>query len=152
MTITEQIREQLKEAMREKNTLKLNTYRGILSAVTNELVAKGKTPQDALSDDEVLVVLRRLAKQRRESSDQYRNAGREDLAVVEDAERQILEVFLPRVLSKEELKSIVEEEMRTTGISEVRQKGQLIGAIMKRTSGNVDQVVLQELLKEMLSE
>lgn len=146
MTLIQTIREDLKQAMRDKNTLTLNTLRSIISARTNELVAKGRTPQDDLTEDEMIAVLRRLAKQRKESSEQYRSAGRDDLADTEDAEREIITAYLPQPLSYEQLEGIVKDEVTTLNITEPKQRGQLIGAVMKRTGGNIDQTMLKEIL------
>ena len=148
--IIETIREDLKSAMKAKDSLSLNTLRGILTARTNELVAKGRTPQDELSEEETIAVIRRLAKQRKESGEQYKNAGRTDLAETEEAELEIINRYLPQPLSKEELSSIVEEEMKAFESFEPKQRGQLIGEVMKRTGGNVEQSMLQEILKEKL--
>jgi uncharacterized protein YqeY len=145
--IIERIREDLKTAMRAKDTTALNTLRGIISARTNELVAKGRTPQEELSEEEMTAVIRRLAKQRRESAEQYRAAHREDLAVVEDAELALISHYLPTPLSRNELEAIVQEEASAFEVIEPKQRGQLIGAIMKRTGGNVEQEMLQDILK-----
>ena len=84
---TIQIREDLKNAMRAKDQIKVDTLRGFISAFTNELVAKGKKPTDELTEAEMITVLKRLAKQRKDSADQFEKGGRTDMAEKEKVER-----------------------------------------------------------------
>jgi uncharacterized protein YqeY len=95
MNIT-QIREDLKNAMRAKEQVKVDTLRGAITAFTNELVAKGHKPTDELSSDDMLAVLKRLAKQRKDSIDQFEKGGRPEMAAKEKEELVIIEAYLPQ--------------------------------------------------------
>ena len=94
--------------MKAKDAVKLRTVRSMLTAFTNELVANGKTPQDWLEDDATMSVIKRLAKQRKESITQYEAAGRQELADPEKDELVVLESYLPTMMSVEEITPIVE--------------------------------------------
>lgn len=138
MSIHSELRNTLKEALKAKDEAKLRTVRGIITACTNELVATSRTPQELLSDDEVLTVIKRLAKQRKDSISQYAAAGRNDLVTMEKEELEILEAYLPKTLSQEELKPIAENLKTKLEITDKSKMGILIGAIMKETKGQAD--------------
>jgi len=138
MSIHSELRNTLKEALKAKDEAKLRTVRGIITACTNELVATSRTPQELLSDDEVLNVIKRLAKQRKDSISQYAAAGRNDLVTMEKEELEILEAYLPKTLSQEELKPIAENLKTKLEITDKSKMGILIGAIMKETKGQAD--------------
>ena len=150
MTLHEGLRESLKEALKAKDEIKLRTVRYILTAFTNELVATGKTPQDVMSDEDGLNVIKRLAKQRKESITQYEAADRPELAVVEKEELAVLEEYLPQLMSQDEIKPIAEAKMAELGVNDKSKVGILIGAVMKETAGKADggdvKVVIESLL------
>lgn len=138
MSLQTQIKESIKEAMKAKDQTRLLTLRGIVSAFTNELVASNRTPQDELSDDEALAVIKRLAKQRKDAAEQYIQGGREDLAEDERAELAILEDFLPAMMSREKIHMIAAAKMKELDITDKSKLGLLIGAVMKETGGKAD--------------
>jgi len=138
MTLHEQIKEKIKEAMKAKDELRLSVMRGILSAVTNELVAQKKTPQDILDDEGVITVITRLSKQRKESIKQFVDGGRPELAESEEKELVILEEFLPEMMSVEEIQKIAEAKKVEMGIDDASKKGMLMGALMKDLKGKAD--------------
>lgn len=145
----DKIQEQIKEAMRAKDQTKLNTLRGVVSSFTNESVAKGRTPQDKLSEDEALVVIKRLVKQRKDSIEQFLKGGRKDLAENEEAEMKILEQFLPAQMSEEKIKEIAKKKISEMGID--KQKiGILIGSVMKECGGNADGSIVKKIVEELL--
>ena len=92
------IQEEIKSAMRAKDQLRLTTLRGVLASFTNELVAKGKKPNEVLAEGDAITVIRRLVKQRKDSIEQFEKGGRKDLADNEKAELKVLEEFLPMKL------------------------------------------------------
>ena len=118
MTLQETIKSSLKEAMMAKDAVKMTVIRGLMSAFTNELVSIGRTPQDALTDEEVLTVIRRAVKQRKDSIDQFKTAGRDDLVESESAELALLEVYLPQLMSKEEILKIAEAKKVELGVTD----------------------------------
>ena len=138
MTLHESLRETLKEALKAKDAVRLRTVRSIMTACTNELVATGKTPQDMLDDAGVLNVIKRLAKQRKESITQYEAAGRHELAVPEKEELVILEAYLPTLMSQEEIRPLAEAKKAELGIEDKAKMGMLVGSLMKDLQGKAD--------------
>ena len=138
MGLHEQIKDQLKDAMKAKEEVKLRTIRSMITAFTNELVANGKTPQDWLEDDATLSVIKRLAKQRKESITQYEAADRPELAAPEKEELVVLESYLPQMMSTEEIKPIAEAKKAELGIDDKAKMGMLVGAVMKELAGKAD--------------
>ncbi len=147
----DQIREQIKQAMLAKESDKLTVLRGVLSAFTNELVAKGRTPQDKLTDEEAVAVIRRLAKQRKDSIEQFEKGGRADLADNEKKELVILEAFLPQMMSREEIKKIVEAKKAEMGEVDKSKMGMFTGAVMKELKGKADGADVKAVIDELLA-
>ncbi|MBP6926592.1 MAG: GatB/YqeY domain-containing protein [Candidatus Pacebacteria bacterium] len=145
----ETIKEGIKDAMKAKDAVRLETLRGVSSAMTNELVAKNKTPQDILSDEESLAVITRLAKQRKDSISQYRAGGREDLAADEEAQLAILEAFLPTLMSREEIMPIAIAKKEELGVTDKTKAGQLTGALMKDLKGKADGGLVKEVVESL---
>ena len=134
----EKIREEIKNAMRAKDETRVIVLKGVLSAFTNELVATKRTPQDKLTDEEALVVITRLSKQRKDSINQFETGGRADLAENEKKELVILEEFLPTLMTVEEIQKVAEAKKTEMGITDATQKGQFMGALMKDLKGKAD--------------
>lgn len=124
--------------MKAKEEVKLRTIRSMLTAFTNELVAAGKTPQETLDDEKALAVIKRLAKQRRESITQYEANDRPELAEPEKAELVVLESYLPHTMSPEEIKPVAEAKKAELGITDKSQMGRLVGAVMQELKGQAD--------------
>ena len=149
MTILEKIKENLKNAMREKDQLKLTTLRGLLSGFTNELVAKGKTPQDIIDDEMALAVIKRQAKQRKDAIEQFEKGGRADLVENEKLELKILEEYLPQMMSKDEIKKIAEAKKNEMGITDKSKIGQFMGALMIELKGKADGGDVKEVVESL---
>lgn len=151
MALHAQLKEELKESLKEKNKAKLRTVRSLLTAFTNELVATGKTPHDTLEDDAAMSVIKRAAKQRKESITQYAAAGRDDLVEPEEEELAILETYLPQMMSRDEILPIVEAKKAELNISNKSKTGVLVGAVMKECAGKADgadvKVVVESLFE-----
>ncbi len=137
--------------MKAHDDAKLRTVRSMLTAFTNELVATGKKPQEMLDDASVLAVIKRLAKQRKESIVQFEAAHRDDLADTEKAELAILESYLPQMMSREELKPLIEAKMAELGVTDKSKMGVLIGALMKELQGKADGSDVKAVVEEALS-
>ncbi len=137
-TLQQQIKNQIKEAMMAKDTVKLSVLRGISSSITNELVDKGRTPSGELTDEEVLAVIRRAVKQRKDSIEQFTTGGREDLVADEKAELAYLEVYLPTMMSYDDVKKIVESKKAELEITDAKDKGKLMSEIMKDLKGKAE--------------
>ncbi len=142
--LTEQIKNEIKEAMLAKDSVRLEVLRGMSAGFTNELVSKGKTPQDKLTDEEALGVITRLAKQRKDSISQFQKGGREDLVAEEKAQLEILEKYLPKMMDRNEVDSIAKAKKDELGISDPSKKGMLMAALMKDLKGRADGSTVKE--------
>jgi hypothetical protein len=145
------IREELKTAMKAHDEVRLRTVRSMLTAFTNELVAIGKKPQEMLDDAGVLSVIKRLAKQRKDSIEQFTAGGRPELATIEKDELAVLESYLPQMMSQDEIRPIVEKKIAELGAVDKSKMGMLIGSLMKELQGKADgsdvKAVVESLLK-----
>ncbi len=147
--LQDKIKEEVKEAMRAKESVRLEVLRGVLAAFTNELVATGKTPQDIISDDSALTVIKRLAKQRKDSIEQFEKGERQDLADKESEELTYLEKFLPKMMSKEEIQKVAEEKKAELNIEDKAKIGILIGTVMKELKGKADGSDVKEIVEKL---
>ena len=138
MTLHETMRESLKEAMKARDAVKLRTVRSILTAFTNELVATGKTPQDVITDEAGMAVIKRLAKQRKDSISQYEAASRNDLAEPEKEELVVLEAYLPTLMTQEQILPVAIAKKSELGVDDKAKIGILVGAVMKELAGKAD--------------
>ncbi len=150
MSLQTQIKDQIKEAMKAKDTVRLGVIKGLVAGFTNELVAMKKMPADELSDEEVLNVIRRAVKQRKDSIDQFTKGGRSDLAEAEQAELSILETYLPAQMSKEDVIKIAEAKKAELGVTDKSGSGKLMGALMKELKGKADGDVVKTVVDEIL--
>lgn len=146
----DKIQNQIKEALRAKDSVRLTTLRGALSAFTNESVNLKRTPQDKLSDEEAVTVLKRLVKQRKDSIEQFLKGGRQDLADNETAELKILEEFLPAQMSEEKVREIVMKKKSEMGEIDKTKMGIFMGAVMKEIAGQADGSVVKRIVEEVL--
>lgn len=146
-----ELKEHMKEAMKARDEVKLMVIRGIMSACTNELVAQKKMPTDILSEEDVMTVIARAVKQRKDSIDQFRKGGREDLAVKEEAELVILEAFLPPQMSEAEVEEAVKAKMTDMGVTDKSKQGVLMGSVMKDLKGKADGMVVRAVVERLLS-
>jgi hypothetical protein len=150
MTLQETIKGSLKEAMMAKDSVKMTVIRGLMSAFTNELVAIGRTPQDTLTDDEVLAVIRRGVKQRKDAIEQFVAGERTDLADSEKAELALLEVYLPAMMPREEIQKIAEAKKVELGIDDKSKVGVLMSALMKELKGKADGADVKAVVEGLL--
>lgn len=124
--------------MRAKDQVRVDTLRGALAAFTNELVAKGRKPTEELADDEVLIVVKRLAKQRKDSIEQFTKGGRSEMADKEATELKILEAYLPQMASREKIEKVARAKKEELGIGDAAGMGKLMGAVIKEFAGRAD--------------
>lgn len=151
MSLHFDIKGELKEAMKAKDEVRLRTVRGMLTAFTNELVATGKKPQDELDDTAVLGVIKRLAKQRKESIVQFEAAGRHDLSEPEKAELVVLEGYLPQLMSQAEIEPIAKVKLAEMGVTDKSKIGVAIGALMKEFAGKADGGDVKAVVEKLLA-
>ncbi len=145
----QQIKEEIKAAMKAKDQVKLSVVRGLVSALTNELVAKGKKPDEFLGDEETLAVIKRAARQRQDSIEQFKTGGREDLAASETAELAILQTYLPAQMSREEIVKIAQAKKVELNVTDKTKAGILVGAIIKASGGAADGTVVKEVVESL---
>ncbi len=147
----EELKSSLKDALKNKEVVRLRVIRSILTALTNELVSQGKKPQEILSDNDVLKVIKRLAKQRQDSITQFAAGGRADLAEIEKEELAVLNTYLPQMMSLEEIRPIVTAKKIELGIEDKGKLGQLIGAVLKELQGQADGQDVKTAVEELFN-
>jgi uncharacterized protein YqeY len=151
MSLQETIRTDMVSAMKAREELKLSVLRGLLTLFMNELTATKRTPQDKLEDDEVLGLIRRSLKQRKDAADQFRAGGRPDLAEKEDAEGVILSAYLPQLMSQDEILPVAQAKITALGVTDKSGMGKLIGAVMSELKGRADGGDVKAVVEKLLS-
>ncbi|HEY6403964.1 MAG TPA: GatB/YqeY domain-containing protein [Blastocatellia bacterium] len=147
MSFLDRINEDLKAAMKSKDSDRLSTLRMVKTALKNREIAK----MEALTDDEAIKVLQSLVKQRRDSVEQYQQAGRIDLAEKEAAEIKTIEEYLPAAMDEAAVTRIVEEAIAETGASSMKEMGAVMKAVMVKLAGQtVDGKVVNQIVKSKL--
>lgn len=136
MALKEQLRADLTTAIKARDELSSSTLRMVLTAITNEEVAGKQARQ--LSDDDIVKVLSREAKKRREAYDAYTQAGRAELAAREQAELGVIETYLPQQLTDDEVSALVRETITETGAAGPQAMGQVMKALTPKVAGRAD--------------
>ena len=149
--LQQQIRNEIKEAMKAKEEPKLTVLRGLLSACVQELTNTKRTPQDELSDEEVLTVIRRSLKQRRDAEEKFQNGGRPELAEKELAEARVLETYLPQMMSREDIEKVVVAKKEALGVTDKSGMGKLMGAVMGELKGKADGGDVKEVVEALFT-
>ena len=148
MTTQEKIQAQIADAMRKKEQLRLSCLRMMKTAVKNKEIEKMKP----LDESEVIAVLNTLVKQRKDSIDQFRKGGREELAQKEEAEIRIIEEYLPAAASEQEIQQAIAQAMEETGAASIKDMGKVMKATLARLSGkSADGARVSQLVKDKLS-
>jgi uncharacterized protein YqeY len=148
MSLQEKIQTDIADAMRSKEALKLGVLRMMKTAVKNKEIDKMKPLEEA----EVLTVLNSLVKQRKDSIEQFRKGGREELAQKEEAEIKIIETYLPAGASEDDIRRAVEEAIQETGASSAKDMGKVMKATLTRLAGkNADGSKVSQMVKEKLA-
>ena len=152
MSIREEITNQLKDAMINKNTNLVNTLRLIKASIKDkDIIAKGNRKGE-ITDQEIISVLQTMIKQRKASIDMYLSGNREDLVKKEESEIEIISNFLPEQLSSQEIETIINELIKSSGASSIKNIGDVIKLIKEKYEGRIDLGVASKLIKEKLSE
>ena len=149
MSIKESLRSDLTEAIRGRDEITSGTIRMVLTAITNEEVA-GKEAR-VLSDDEVITVLSREAKKRREAAEAFESAGRGDRAALEKAEGEVIGRYLPAQLSVDEITKMIANAIASTGAAGPGDMGKVMGAVKALIAGKADGSIVSNLVKEALN-
>ncbi len=151
MSIQEDIKQKIKEAMLAKDSVRLEVMRGLTSAFTNELVSKGKKPTDTLTDEEAIAVITRTSKQRKDSIEQFTKAGRQDLVDEDTAQLNILEEFLPKLMNEEEIEQFVKSKIEDMGEVDKSKVGMFVGSLMKDLKGKADGALVKSVVEKLLA-
>ena len=149
-TLKEKVQAEMKTAMKNKETTKLTALRAIKSAILLAQTEKGGA-SDELSEEQELQILLKQAKQRRESLELYEKEGRTDLAQNEKAELEVIETFLPQMLSEEEVKARVEKILAGMGEVTPQQMGQVMGAAVKELGTEAEKKTIAKVVKELIN-
>ncbi len=150
MSLKDQISEDIKAAMKAKDKVRLEAVRSIKKVLIEKEAEVGKgTP---ITPEQELEVLMQQAKQRRDAIEQYTKAGREDLAESEQAELAVIQEYLPKQLSEEEITAIIDQVIAEAGASSPKDMGKVMGPAMQRLKGQADGKKVQEIVKAKLSQ
>ncbi len=133
-----ELKEAMKDAMRAKDSVKLAVIRGLITAAMNEAVTKGKGPDGVLDEGEMLSVITRASKQRKDSIEQFEKGGRPDLAEPEKAELVIIQAMLPAQMSQEEIVAAATAKAAEMGVVDKTGANKLMGMLMKDLKGRAD--------------
>jgi len=133
-----ELKEAMKDAMRAKDSVRLGVIRGLMAACTNEAVTKGKGPDGVLDEGEMLAIITRAAKQRKDSIEQFEKGGRPELAVGEKAELTIIMAMLPAQMSQDEIVAAAKAKAAELGVVDKTGANKLMGMLMKDLKGRAD--------------
>lgn len=147
MSLREQISNDIKTAMKEKNMEKLNALRMIQSAFKNREI---ELRPNAMPEDECIAVLKKLAKQRKESIEQFQAANRQDLVDNEAKELRLIETYLPAQMSREQIEAMVTEVIAAVGAKSVKEMGAIMKEMQARSKGTADNKIVSEVIKSKL--
>lgn len=149
--LKDKLAEDLKTAMRSKDALRLRTIRALRAALMEKEIERREGGEATLSEEEELAVLQKQAKQRRDSIQQYEDADREDLRKKEEEELEVIEEYLPRQLSDEEVRGVVRQVIQETGAASKADMGKVMGGSMARLRGRAEGRTVQRIAVELLS-
>ena len=147
--LKQKLQSDLNNAIKSRNTIVAETVRMLLAAITNEEVA-GKEKKE-LSDAEVITVLTREAKKRREAAEAFEQGGRADKAAAERAEGEVIATYLPEQLSEAELNQLISETIAAVGASGPGDMGKVMGALKSKVAGKADGATVSNLVKAALA-
>ena len=150
MSLKDTITEDIKAAMKSKDKVRLETLRSIKKFVLEKEVSARGNGQDTITEAQEIEVLVQVAKQRRDAIEQYQKAGRQELADQETQELKIIEEYLPKQLSDEEVETIIEGVIAQVGASSPKDMGKVMGPVMQKLKGKTDGKKVQEIVKTKL--
>ena len=150
MAIHETLKKSIPNAMRARDEVKLRTLRSLVTAMTNEVVAKKRKPDELLNDYEAFVVLKRASSQRKDSIDQFIKGGRPELAEPEKLELAIIDSYLPSMMSRDDIMAVAKAKMAELGVSTKADAGKFTGALMKELKGRADGSDVKAVVDELL--
>ena len=151
MSLRNQIEEKLNQALKAKDKTTYPTLRLVVSAIKDAEIAGRSKGQKEMTDGDIIAILKKMIKQRNESCDVYKKAGRNELLENETKEIEVINVFLPKQLSEEETKKICEDVIKSVGASSMKDMGKVMGALKSKHSDTLDFSKVSSIIKELLS-
>ncbi len=149
MTLEEKIQQDLKEAMKSGDRFKVETLRGLIAQIKDEKI---KLRPKEIEEKDVLAVLNRAVKRRKEAIEMYKQGDRKDLVEKEQKELEIIQAYLPEQLSREEILKHIEAAINETAAASIKDMGKVMGAVMKKVQGRADGKEVQQLVRERLTQ
>ena len=153
MSLREKINKQFNTALKSRNKTLVSTLRLVLAAIKERDIAnRTQDKKDAVNDDEIIKVLRKMKKQRQDSVDLYKKGGRQELSEIEEAEIKVIDSFLPKQLSDEETKKICKEIIKSLGASSLKDMGKIMGSLKQKYSDSIDFSKVNTIVRGLLSQ
>ena len=151
MSLKQQIESRLNEALKAKDKNTYPTLRLMVSAIKDAEIAGRSKGQKEVADSDVTTILKKMIKQRNESCEVYRKAGRKELLESETKEIEVISIFLPKQLSEEETKKICQEIVKTVGATSMKDMGKVMGSLKSKHADTVDFSKVSLIIKELLN-
>jgi len=151
MSLKNQIEEKLNQALKTKDKNTYPTLRLVLSAIKDAEIAGRSKSQKEMTDTDITAILKKMIKQRNESCEIYKKAGRSELLENETKEIEVISVFLPKQLSEEETKKICADVVKSVGASSMKDMGKVMGALKSKHSDSLDFSKVSSIIKELLN-
>ena len=153
MSLREKINEQFNTALKSKDKTLISTFRLIITAIKDRDIAnRANGKKEEVKDPEIIKVLRKMKKQRQDSSDLYKKGGRKELLEVEEAEIKIIDSFLPKQLNEEETKKVCKEIIESVGASSVKDMGKIMGTLKQKYSDSIDFSKVNIIVRGLLNQ
>jgi len=151
MSLKQQIESKLNEALKAKDKNTYPTLRLVVSAIKDAEIAGRSKGQKEVADSEVTSILKKMIKQRNESCEVYKKAGRKELLESESREIEVISTFLPKQLSEEETKKICQETVKSVGATSMKDMGKVMGALKSKHADTIDFSKVSSIIKELLN-
>jgi uncharacterized protein len=151
MSLKQQIESKLNEALKAKDKSTYPTLRLIVSAIKDAEIAGRSKGQKEVTDSDVTAILKKMIKQRNESCEVYKKAGRKELLESETREIEVISIFLPKQLSEEETKKICQETVKAVNASSMKDMGKVMGALKSKHADTIDFSKVSSIIKELLN-
>jgi len=148
--LKQKLREELKQSMLARNELKTSVLRLLLSAINYYEIQKGGAGYEA-TDEDVLIVIQKEAKQRKDSIEEFKKAQRQELVDKETKELEMLQAYLPQQMSEVEIKSLIKDAINQTGAKTIAEMGKVMGALMPKVKGKADGGLVSKIVREELA-
>lgn len=151
MSLKAKLLDDLKAAMKAKESDKTRVLRSIKAKILEKEISERKEGQSTLSDEQIVDVLMKAAKQRKESIDQFKEGGRDDLVEKEEMELALIEKYLPEMMSEDEIRAAVKDQIEEMNATSMADMGKVMGALMGKLKGKAEGALISKTVKEELS-